>query len=409
MAHDEDVWARGWTHRFAMQVVTGLLLSAVLVPITAAPGVARTRTYAPRTPQAHQPAAPKVGAPAATSYIVINPATGEELTSQNPDRPGFPASMTKMMTALLVMEAVKEGQLKLSDPVKTSAWASHIGGSRVYLKEGEVFSVEEMMGAMMIGSANDAATALAEHLTGSVAATVQRMNDRAAALKLTATQFHSVHGLPPGPGQSPDVTTPRDMARLATELLKYPDILRWTSTEEAPFRGGLFILRNSNHLIGKFAGADGLKTGYYSQAGFNVTATATKGPLRIVAVVMGAPTNRGRFEEAARLLGEGFNRYIGVTVIKGGNVVDTDVKIARAVRTFRPVASQDIQLMLKREEKDAFKTSVEIQPNLRAPLAKGQPVGAMVVRIGDKEVGRTPLITAGDVPRTFFWWLTPWK
>jgi serine-type D-Ala-D-Ala carboxypeptidase (penicillin-binding protein 5/6) len=394
--------ARSW--------LTATLVIVLALVVGAAPSFARPRRGGgAASTQAKNPPAPKVGAPATPAWIVINPATGEELSSQEPDRSGFPASMTKMMTALLVMEAVKDGQVKLADPVKTSAWASHIGGSRVYLKEGEIFSVEEMMGAMMIGSANDAATALAEHLTGSVAATVVRMNERAKELKLTGTTFHSVHGLPPGPGQSPDVTTPRDMARLATELLKYPDILRWTSTQEAPFREGLFILRNSNHLIGKFAGADGLKTGYYTQAGFNVTATATKGALRIVAVVMGAPTNSARFEDAARLLGEGFNRYVGVTVIKGGTVVDTDVKIPRAVRAFRPVAAQDVQLMLKREEKDALKTAVEIQPNLRAPLAKGQPVGALIVRLGDKEVGRTPLVTAGEVSRTAFWWLTPWK
>jgi D-alanyl-D-alanine carboxypeptidase (penicillin-binding protein 5/6) len=275
------------------------------------------------------------------------------------------------------------------------------------LKEGEVFPVEEMMAAILIGSANDVAVALAEHLTGSVEATIQRMNDRAAALKMTQTRFGSVHGLPPSPGQTGDVTTPREMARLARELLKFPDILRWTSTQEAPFREGAFILRNSNHLIGTFAGADGIKTGHFQQAGYNVTATATRGRLRLVAVVMGAPTNAARFQDAARLLGEGFNRYIGVTVIKGGTLVDTDLRIGRAVRAFRPMAAQDVQLMVKREERDAIKTAIEIQPNLRAPLPKGQPVGTLIVRIGDKEVARTPLITAGEVPRTAFWWLTP--
>jgi D-alanyl-D-alanine carboxypeptidase (penicillin-binding protein 5/6) len=265
------------------------------------------------------------------------------------------------------------------------------------------------MAAMMIGSANDAATALAEHLTGSVAATVARMNDRAAELKLTATQFHSVHGLPPGPGQAPDVTTPRDMARLATALLQYPDLLRWTSTKEAPFRNGEFILRNSNHLVGTFPGLDGLKTGYYSQAGFNVTATATRGPLRLLVVVMGAPTNKARFEAAARLLGEGFNRYLAVTAVKAGTMVGQDLKISRAARPFRPVAAQDVQLMLTREDKATLQTTVAIQPNLRAPLHKGQPVGVMIAKVGDTEVGRTALVTPGEVPRTFFWWLTPWK
>lgn len=391
-----------------VRMVAAILIMALSV-CAAGPVSARTRKTVVQKTAVNKTATPKIGAPATPAWIVVNPATDEMLIGQEPDRPGAPASMTKMMVALLVMEAIRDGQLKLSDPVQTSAWASHMGGSRVYLKHKEVFPVEEMMAAMLIGSANDAAVALAEHLTGSVAATVQRMNDRAATLNMKETRFASVHGLPPGPGQSSDVTTPRDMARLARELLKFPDILRWTSTKEAPFRDGTFILRNSNKLIGTFAGADGIKTGHYTQAGYNLTATATRGSLRLIAVVMGAPTNDARFQEAARLLGEGFNRYIGITVIKGGTVVDTDVKIPRAVRAFRPMAAQDVQLMVKREDKDNIKTAVEIQPNLRAPLPKGHAVGAYIVRNGDKEVGRTPLVTAGEVPRTAFWWLTFWK
>jgi D-alanyl-D-alanine carboxypeptidase (penicillin-binding protein 5/6) len=340
---------------------------------------------------------------------VVHAATGEELASQEPDRPGAPASMTKMMLALVVMEAVKEGQLTMADPVPTSRLASKMGGSQVYLKEGESFSVEEMLAGLLIGSANDAAVALAERLTGSVEATVQRMNDRAGVLKLTRTKFGSVHGLPPSPGQAGDVTTPRDMARLGQELLKYPEILRWTGTPEAPFRGGSFILRNSNKLIGKFPGADGIKTGHFAEAGYNVAVTAKRGNLRLIAVVMGAPTNQARFTEAARLLGEGFNRFTEVSVIKAGAPVGSELRIARAKGPFRPLAKNDVQVLVKREEKDALKTSLEIQPDLKAPLTKGQVVGALVVRVGEREVARTPVVTAGEVARKTFWWLTPWK
>jgi D-alanyl-D-alanine carboxypeptidase (penicillin-binding protein 5/6) len=317
--------------------------------------------------------------------------------------------MTKMMLALLVMEAVKEGQFKLTDPVRTSRLASKMGGSQVYLKEGESFPVEDMLAALLIGSANDAAAALAELLTGSVEATIQRMNDRAAALKLTQTKFASVHGLPPSRGQEGDVTTPRDMARIAQELLKYPEVLRWTGTPEAPFRGGAFRLQNSNKLIGHFPGADGIKTGHYREAGYNVAATAKRGTLRLIAVVMGAPTNQARFTEAARLLGEGFNRFVEVSVVKAGAAVGTELRIPRARGPFRPLAANDVQVLVKREEKDAVKTSVEIQPDLKAPLAKGQTVGQLVVRIGEREVARTPVVTAGEVTRKAFWWLTPWR
>jgi D-alanyl-D-alanine carboxypeptidase (penicillin-binding protein 5/6) len=386
-----------------------LLLAVALLslagPVFAARPRARTARPAAARPQA---AAKEAAGPTTSSWIVISASTGEELSSQEPDRPGAPASTTKMMLALLVMEAVKEGQHKLTDPVPTSRLASKMGGSQVYLKQGESFSVEEMLAALLICSANDAALALAELLTGSVEATIQRMNDRAVALKLTHTKFGSVHGLPAGPSQEGDVTTPRDMARLGQELLKYPDVLRWTGKAEAPFRGGSFILRNSNKLVGSVSGVDGIKTGHFREAGYNVAATAKRGTIRVIAVVMGAPTNQARFTEAARLMGEAFSRFVEVSVIKAGAPVGSELRIARAKGPFRPLAKNDIQVLVKREEKDALKTSLEIQPDLKAPLTKGQVVGALVVRVGEREVARTPVVTAGEVARKTFWWLTPW-
>jgi D-alanyl-D-alanine carboxypeptidase (penicillin-binding protein 5/6) len=347
--------------------------------------------------------------PGTSAWITINAATGDILASQEPDRPGAPASMTKMMLALLVMEAIRDGQLKLADPVSTSALASKMGGSQVYLKQGEAFPVEDMMAALLIGSANDAAVALAERLAGSVPGAVRRMNERAAELKLASTRFVSVHGLPPGPGQEGDVTTPRDMARLSQELVKFPEILRWTSTPEAPFRQGAFVLQNSNHLIGRFPGADGLKTGHFREAGYSVTATATRGNLRLITVVMGAPTNRARFEEAARLLEEGFSRYVEVVVAKAGAPLQMEIHLPRANGPFRPVAGGDVRVLVLREQKDAIRTSVDVQAGLRAPLAKGQAVGTLVARVGDREIVRAPVVTPAGIPRAFFWWLTPWR
>ena len=392
--------------RMGAAMIAAALLLALVQPTHAARSRARANQPVSGPPTARTG---QLAGPATPSWILVNAATGEELSKQDPDRRGAPASMTKMMLALLVMEAVRDGQLKLSDPVQASRLASKMGGSQVYLKEGEVFPVEDMMAALLIGSANDAAAALAEHLAGSMQGTIQLMNDRAVALKLTQTHFGSVHGLPPSPGQEGDVTTPRDMARLAQELLKFPDIVRWTSLPEAPFRDSAFILRNSNKLIGHFSGADGLKTGHFHEAGYNVAATAKRGNLRLVAVVMGAPTNKARFEEAARLLGEGFTRYTEVGVVKAGAFVGTDVNVARAKGPFRPMAANDVQVLVKREERDQIKSNVEIQPNLRAPLTKGQVVGTLIVRVGDREVARTPLVTAGEVKRKAFWWLTPWK
>ncbi len=385
-------WWRG--RGVSLFVVSGLLLALLGRSVSAAQS--RTRSAGPSPPEA-------------PAWITINAATGDILGSQEPDRAGAPASMTKMMLALLVMEAVRDGQLKLADPVPTSPLASKMGGSQVFLKSGETFPVDDMMAALLIGSANDAAVALAERLAGSVPGAVGRMNERAAALGLTATRFASVHGLPPGPGQEGDVTTPRDMARLSQELVKFPDILRWTSTAEAPFRQGIFILRNSNHLVGRFSGADGLKTGHFREAGYSVAATAKRGSLRLITVVMGAPTNKARFAEAARLLEEGFSRYVEVIVAKAGAPLATEIRLPRATGAFRPVTGSDLRVFVKREERDAIRTTVDIQAGVRAPLPKGQPVGTLIARVGDREIARAPVVTPGDVPRAFFWWLTPWR
>lgn len=385
-----------------------LLIALCGVLLLESPAAGARRRPVPTGVQ-HAPIPPRVAGPGTPAWIVINAANGDVLASQEPDRPGAPASMTKVMLALLVMEAVKDGQLKLSDTVQTSRLASKMGGSQVYLKQGETFPVEDMMAGLLIGSANDAAVALAERLTGSLEATVTRMNERAATLKLAQTRFGSVHGLPPSPGQEGDVTTPRDMARLSQELIKFPDILRWTSIAEAPFRGETFILRNSNHLIGKFPGADGLKTGHFLEAGYNVAATAKRGELRLIAVVMGAPTNAARFAEAARLLGEGFSRYVEVTVVKAGAPLGAEIRLPRAKVAFRAVASSDLKVMVKREEREAIQTSVDVQPGLRAPLGKGQPVGSLTIRVGDRQIARAPVVTPAEIGRSFFWWLTPWR
>lgn len=390
---------RGWWERRGRDVCLFILGTAVLVHVCSGPVLAARRARAPE----------RTAGPAAAAWITIDAATGDVLASQEPDRPGAPASMTKMMLALLVMEAVRDGQLKLADSVPASALASRMGGSQVYLKQGEAFPVEDMMAALLIGSANDAAVALAERLAGTVPAAVRRMNDRAAELKLTATRFASVHGLPPGPGQEGDVTTPRDMARLAQELVKFPDILRWTGRPEAPFRQGTFTLRNSNQLIGHFAGVDGLKTGHFREAGYNVAATAARGNLRLITVVMGAGSNRARFDEAARLLEEGFSRYVEVVVAKAGTPLPAEIRLPRGNGAFHPVTGSDVRVFVLREARDALRTSVDVRAGLRAPLAKGAPVGTLVARVKDREIARAPLVTPATVPRAFFWWLTPWR
>src|SRR5206468_4793014 len=251
----------------------------------------------------HQPEV----ATAPAAYLVIDADSGTVLAEHDTHRRWPPASMTKMMTVLLAMERVQDRTLSLDEPVRTSAWASRIGGSQVYLAAGETFPLGELLKAIMIASANDAAVAVAEHIAGSSAAFVDIMNARAKALGLADTTYQSPHGLPPGKGQTADMTSAHDLAVLARELMKFPEVMRWAGTPSAGFRNDTLQMSNTNHLVrGTFNGATGLKTGYYHEAGFCVTATATRSDLNLIAVVLGVPTKNESFSAAARLLNEGF-------------------------------------------------------------------------------------------------------
>jgi D-alanyl-D-alanine carboxypeptidase (penicillin-binding protein 5/6) len=237
--------------------------------------------------------------------IVVNAADGAVLFEDRADVPAYPASMLKLMDALLVLERVEKGTLRLQDPVAVTAEAAGIGGSQVYLAEKEQFPVDEMLYALMIQSANDAATALAIHVAGSKDGFVQMMNARARQLGMNATEFNSVHGLPPATGQKPDVTTARDFARLCVNLTKRKDIFQYTSVAERGFRNGTFIMRTHNGLLGTFPGCDGLKTGYYRAAGYSIAATAQKDGARVIAVVLGSATKAARDLKARELLSLG--------------------------------------------------------------------------------------------------------
>ncbi len=242
--------------------------------------------------------------------IVVDNATGKVLFEDKADAQGYPASVLKLMDLLIVLEKIEQKQLTLQDPVTVSAKASHIGGSRVWLAEKESFSVDDMLYALMVQSANDVAVALAETIAGSTDAFVELMNKRAQELGMTHTVFHSVHGLPPGAGQEHDVTTPRDFALLSREVLKHKDALRYTSTRERPFRPNdkkhMVIMRNHDHLLGTVEGVDGLKTGYFTDAGYSIALTAERKGQRVIVIVLGSVDRKVRDAKAAELLAKGF-------------------------------------------------------------------------------------------------------
>jgi len=242
--------------------------------------------------------------------IVLDAATSKVLYEDQADAKGYPASVLKLMDLLIILEKIEQKQLSLQDQVPVSAKASHTGGSRVWLAEKESFTVDEMLYALMIQSANDAAVALAEKVAGSTDAFIELMNRRAKELGMNSTIFHSVHGLPPGKGQEHDVTTARDLSILCRELLKHPDTLRYTATLERPFRpnvaGKTVIMRSHNHLLGHVEGCDGLKTGYITASGYSIVVTALRHGHRVIVVVLDSISLKVRDAKAAELVSKGF-------------------------------------------------------------------------------------------------------
>lgn len=240
--------------------------------------------------------------------IVTDADTGQILFEDHSDVKGYPASVLKLMDLLIFLEKINTGAMRLDDKITISAEVSKIGGSQVYLKQNEIFTVDDLLYAFMVQSANDAATALAIHAAGSKEAFVALMNKRAGELGMKSTEFHSIHGLPPEKGQLPDVTTARDIARLARELLKHPESLRYTSCRERWFRPDITKMENHNKLLWSFPGCDGLKTGYFTKAGYSVAATAKRDKGRVIAVILGSSSKNKRDAKTAELLNIGFTK-----------------------------------------------------------------------------------------------------
>jgi D-alanyl-D-alanine carboxypeptidase (penicillin-binding protein 5/6) len=337
---------------------------------------------------------------APVAYVVMDARTGTVLAEHEPHKQWPPASMAKMMTVLIAMERVRDGSLSLDEPVRASAWASRIGGSQVYLAEGESFPLGEMLKAIMIASANDAAVAVAERIAGSTAAFVDLMNERARALGLADTTYHSVHGLPPARGQTADVTSAHDLAVLGRELMRFPDVMRWAGTPSAGFRNDTLQMSNTNHLVRTYSGATGLKTGYYFQAGFSVTATATRNDLDVIAVALGLPTKKECFAEAARLMNEAFAAYRVVAPARRGAPVGQVPVAGGAAETVQAIAVDDHRVLVKRGEDKGVAVEARIPRLLQAPVRLRQHLGEIVVRRGDQELGRVPVVADREVSAT---------
>lgn len=335
-------------------------------------------------------------APALRGALVEDADTGRVLYAYNADMPWPPASMAKMMMLLVAEDQIRSGRLHLTDPVRISANAAHTGGTRLGMHTGDVYPLGELMKAALVKSANDAAVAVAEKVGGSTEGCVALMNQKARSLDLRVTHYNTVDGLPPSAGRDVDITSAYDLAAVGRAIIHSTDLLQWSSQEECPFDNGLRMLHNTNHLIGHFDGCDGIKTGFTYHAGFNLTATAKRADMRLIAVVLGAPSNPGRFREAARLLEWGFDNFISLTLAKRGETLPVRVQVA-AGAVIQPVAAEDVKVVLPKRDVSGLKIEYDIPSAFNGPLLVGSPIGLVNVRAGGQVITRVAALSPVSV------------
>ncbi|MBQ8504065.1 MAG: D-alanyl-D-alanine carboxypeptidase [Clostridia bacterium] len=344
----------------------------------------------------------------AKSAILMDVASGEVLYAVNENEQLYPASVTKIMPMLLFMEALDNGKMTLEEIVTASPTAASKGGSQIWLKEGEQMTVDELLRATAIASANDACTALGEHLAGSEEAFVKMMNERAAALGMTNTHFDNCSGL--DDDTETHLTTAYDIALMSCELLKHERIKTYTTVWMDTLRNGATELVNTNRLVRFYNGTTGLKTGTTSKAGHCLSASAERDGLHLVAVVMGAQNSTDRFEGAKALLNWGFANYESFTPqIDSSQIADVTV-IRGTEGTVRPIVSGVGAITIEAGKKSLLETEIELAADVEAPVEENQVLGCVRLKIGSEIIGEYPLmaeksvrrITFGDIVARFF-------
>lgn len=348
-----------------------------------------------------------------SAAYVIEPVSKRVLLEENAHIPLPTASMAKMMTCIIAMEQINSGQLKLDTPVIVSARASKMGGSQIFAREGQTFPIQTLLAATMIRSANDAAEMIAEKIGGSAEAFADLMNDKARQLGLKETTFYDPHGLPNS--QDPkriDVSSAHDLAMMGMELMKYPLMREYAKTPWMAFTNASYTsgLTNPNHMINPknrdyYGDATGIKTGYSGPAGYCITASAKRGEMELVTVVMGARANTGpdsSFGIAARLFNDAFVHWRQVMALKKGTVVGQAAVAEGQAKTVGAVASADLKTLLQRGQEGGI--SVRFAPsNLTAPVRAGQQVGVVVVSQGGQQIGKVPAIAQASVEKQPWW------
>jgi D-alanyl-D-alanine carboxypeptidase (penicillin-binding protein 5/6) len=339
------------------------------------------------------------------SAILMERDTGKVLYEKNVNEELPPASMTKIMTMLLIMEAIDQGKLSWNEKIRTSEYAASMGGSQIFLEPGEEMTTKEMLRGIAIGSGNDAAVAMAERIAGSEQAFVEKMNEKAKELGLKHTHFENTTGLP----IKGHYSTAYDMAIMAKELLKYEDITKFTGMYESYLRENTdkkFWLVNTNKLVRFYPGVDGLKTGFTSEAKYCLTATAQKDGMRVIAVVFGAPTSKDRNAQVTKMLDYAYSQYETHPIYKRNQSVGK-AKVSKGKdKTVEALTSEHLSLLSQKGEKtDGVQQKVIIQKDLNAPIHKGDKVGTLKLIQNGKVVLESPLVASRNVDEAGWWTL----
>ena len=331
----------------------------------------------------------------APSAILMEKTTGEILYEQNSHEKLAPASVTKIMTLLLVMEALEDGRISWDDTVTTSAEAAAKGGSQIYLEENEQLPLEEMLKSIVVSSANDCACAMAEHIAGSEAAFVEMMNARAEQLGMTDTHFVNCTGLDDEPEAAEHLTTAYDIALMSRELLGHEAIKKYTTIWMDTVRDGQFGLSNTNKLVRFYDGTTGLKTGYTSAAGHCLSASAERNGMELIAVVLHCASSTDRFESAKALLNYGFSNYALVTP-EPGELPAVPVTLGTAAE-ITPVLADETPILIDKALAAGVETRVCVDESVTAPVEAGQTLGTLTITSGGQTIAERDLIAPESV------------
>ena len=364
----------------------GLVMLAVVVLLGILPGRV-------------QAAGPEVKA---KSAVLMDVHTGTILCQQNAYEALAPASVTKVMTMLLIMEAIDSGRIGWDDPVTASETAAAKGGSQIFLKTGETMTVTDMLKSIAVSSANDAACAMAEHLAGSEEAFVDRMNERAKELGMGDTHFVNCTGLDDDPAAKDHKTSAHDIALMSRELLKnHPDIKNFTTIWMDTVRDGAFGLANTNKMVRFYNGCTGLKTGFTSGAGYCLSASAQREGLELIAVVMGSETSQDRFGACRSLLDYGFANFALYTPdLQTESAVAVKLGAADSVAA---VSAGEMSILVDKGQRSSIQHEVTLEESVTAPVSQGQRLGTLTIRAGEQVLAQIPLVASEPVARLTTW------